>query len=58
MDSEARCVICKLTNVTREDFCHGCKQYVCEGCDKLAPDGKHEPYQHERSDIVDPDALD
>jgi len=40
-----RCYFCDV-KVGSDYFCHGCKSYVCEGCDIQKPDGGHDPEDH------------
>ena len=43
--SMGRCYFCNV-KVGSDYFCHGCKSYVCEGCDIQKPDGGHDPEDH------------
>jgi hypothetical protein len=41
-ESTAPCAYCGQL-VTSTDYCHGCRQHVCEACDWLMPWGKPHP---------------
>lgn len=36
--------------VTEDDFCHGCKHYVCQECDEDMPLGNHCVEDHQEED--------
>ena len=42
----AVCYFCEK-HVTEEDYCFGCKHFVCEECDKLTPIGNHHVKEHQ-----------
>lgn len=39
------CFFCH-SNVTSEDYCLGCGNYICEVCDDRLPLGQHNVHEH------------
>jgi len=42
-----QCYFCG-TPCYEEDFCYGCRKYVCSRCDETHPVGHHQPEEHKR----------
>lgn len=51
-DLTGSCYKCKKP-VTQDDYCHGCKEYVCQGCDDNADRlmGPHDVQDHFRVEV-------
>lgn len=41
-----KCVICESVDITENDFCHGCKSYLCDKHGG-SPWGNHGPDDHQ-----------
>ncbi len=46
---EAECYFCARA-VDDEDYCYGCKEYVCETCDVAGCIGPHEAQDHKKEE--------
>lgn len=44
-----RCYFCDC-EVTEDDYCSGCGEYICETCDETGAMGDHEPEHHQEID--------
>jgi len=43
------CYFC-AKSVTEEDYCFGCKHFVCQDCDQEKPIGNHDVDDHQTED--------
>ena len=41
-----KCYFCGK-EVTEDDYCYGCKEYVCEECNETDPWGSHDVEDHQ-----------
>lgn len=40
-----RCYFCNR-EVSEEDYCYGCREYICDDCDEMIPVGRHKVEDH------------
>jgi len=41
-----QCYFCKKI-VGDEQFCYGCREFICDSCDWISPVGEHDVKQHQ-----------
>lgn len=50
---EIKCYLCEKElnpEDAEDDFCYGCKQYICGDCDETGPMGSHLPEDHKKEE--------
>lgn len=41
-----KCYFCSK-DLTKDNYCYGCKEFICENCDtETIPFGRHHPSEH------------
>ncbi len=49
--SDLKCAICG-GDVGPEDFCYGCREYICDGCDNCPPAIEHTLDDHKAQEFA------